>query len=194
MKKVILFAAVLAMSASAAMAQVSFGPKAGLNLANISNFDGDMKPGFYAGAFAEYQISDFFGVAGELLYSGQGSKDSYTDESGKYDVKQNLDYLNVPVLAKLYIAEGLSLDLGPQFGFLLSAKLKGEEDGVDVSVDNKDAYNGFDLSAGMGLTYNIGQFMIQGRYNLGLTDVMKNNEGDDKYKNNVIQFGVGYRF
>ena len=178
------------MSASAAFSQVSFGVKGGLNLANVSKSEGDMKLGLHAGAFGEYQLNDFFGVAGELLYSNQGTQD---EEEG-VKVKMNMDYLNIPVLAKLYIAEGLSLDVGPQFGFLISAKGKGDVDGVSASVDMKDEFNSTDVSAALGLTYNIGKFMIQGRYNLGLTDTQKNNEGSDKYKNNVIQFGVGYRF
>ncbi len=190
MKKIVLLAAVLAMSVSAAFSQVSFGVKGGLNLANLSNSESDMKLGFYAGAFGEYQVGDFFGIAGELLYSIQGLQEK---EDG-VTAKQHLNYLNIPVLAKLYIAEGLSLDVGPQFGLLMSAKTKGEEGGVSVTVDTKDAFNSVDVSAGIGLTYNIGNILIQGRYNLGLTDTMKDNDGDDKFKNNVIQVGVGYRF
>ncbi len=190
MKKILMAAAVLAVSVSAAFSQVSFGVKGGLNLANVSKSEGDMKLGLHAGAFGEYQLNDFFGVAAELLYSNQGMQ---SKEEG-VKVKMNMDYLNIPVLAKLYVAEGLSLDVGPQFGFLMSAKMKGEEDGVSVSADIKDEFNSTDVSAALGLTYNIGQFMIQARYNLGLTDVVKNNEGDDKLKNNVIQLGVGFRF
>ncbi len=190
MKKIILVVAVFAMSASAAFSQFSFGVKGGLNLANVSNSEADTKPGFYAGAFGEYQVSDFFGVAGELLYSIQGAQDKIDGVK----VKQHMNYLNVPVLAKFYIADGLSLDVGPQFGFLMSAKTKGKEGGVSIDVDTKDEFKSTDVSAGIGLTYNIGRVMLQGRYNLGLTDTAKDNDGDDKFKNNVIQLGVGFRF
>ncbi|RZJ55928.1 MAG: PorT family protein, partial [Flavobacterium sp.] len=33
-----------------------------------------------------------------------------------------LSYLNVPIMAKYYVIEKLSLEAGPQIGFLLSAK------------------------------------------------------------------------
>jgi opacity protein-like surface antigen len=191
MKKILFLAAAAIMTANVASAQFTYGVKGGLNLANISNLEMDMKPSIYVGAFGEYQISDFFGVAGELVYSRQGAAAS----AEGVKTKTRLSYLNVPVLAKLYIADGLSLDLGPQFGFLTGAKQWVEAEGASGSVDIKDTVNGFDLSVGMGLSYNITEnILVQGRYNLGLTDGFKNNESDDKFKNNVIQVGVGYRF
>ena len=189
MRKMILLAAVLAVSASAAFSQASFGVKGGLNLSNVTNSDADMKMGYYGGLFGEYQVNDFFGVAGELLYSNQGTKGK---EEG-VDITINMNYLNIPVLAKLYIAEGLSLDVGPQFGLLMSAKGKAKQNGSTSSGDLKDKFSGTDVSAAVGLTYNLGNILIQGRYNLGLTDTEKES-GSEKYKNAVIQLGVGYRF
>jgi hypothetical protein len=216
MKKLVLLAAVL-VSASAASAQFTYGVKAGANLANISSSDkvaamisgetglkseGKMLPSFHVGAFGEYKVSDLFSVAAEAVYSGQGAK---ADLSGsiesvavKGDAKINFGYLNVPILAKFYVTEDLSLDLGPQFGFLMSSKVSTSTivEGTTVKTEDKskEGLNKTDISAALGLTYNFSNFFVQGRYNLGLNEFVKDNEGDDKFKNNVIQLGVGYRF
>lgn len=179
----ILLAAVLTMSVSAAFSQgLEWGAKAGLNLAKFSKVDDlKMRAGFHVGVFAEKVVSDFFGVQGELLYSQMGAKVKILDVSSttKYD------YLTLPVLAKFYVLEGLSVDLGPQFGYMISAKQdkKSVYDGIDGKYK-------FDTSFGMGLSYKIGGcFDVTGRYLLGLTKL-----GESDSKNSVIQFGVGYRF
>ena len=204
MKKFVILAAFAVMSASA-FAQFTYGVRAGLNLATISNAKllvGEdvvkMKPSLYVGAFGEYKVGDFFGLSADLIYSRQGvSFDafSFEEEGEEWSIPKSnmrLNYLNLPIMARLYVLEGLSVDLGPQFGILLGAKVW--SDGVDDTEDIKDEIQSLDVSFGAGLTYNIGKFLIQGRYNLGLTDCMKDNNGDKKFKNNVIQFGVGYRF
>ena len=195
MKKILFLAVVVLMSASAAFSQTSFGLKAGLNLANLTNNggDADMKPSVYAGGFMEYRISEFFGISPELLYSRQGF---HAEDSG---VKMNLrlNYINVPVLAKFYIAEGLSADLGPQVGFMLDSEVWAKANGQTATWDIPNELmpfemNSVDVSFAIGLSYNIGGFVVQGRYNLGLSDVAKDDDGHSK--NSVIQLGVGYRF
>lgn len=211
MKKLILLVA-CAIFAVGASAQVQFGAKAGLNLASQTNADVDsngnlksskMKPSFYLGGFAEYTISDFVGVQGELIYSRQGGFTKETEAVfGTTKTWTRLDYLNIPILAKIYVLENLSIDLGPQFGFLVSAKGKWETTGADdpddngsETVDIKKITNGFDMSFGMGVSYKITpNIEVGARYNLGLTDTVKDNPTKDKEKNNVIQVGVGYRF
>ncbi|WP_304038414.1 outer membrane beta-barrel protein [Mesonia mobilis] len=85
-----------------------FGVKAGVNLANL-NTDGDIdgKTSFYLGAVAEFGLSESFALQPELVYSMQGA-----DEL-------DLSYINIPVLAKYYLVEGLAVEVGPQFGFVV---------------------------------------------------------------------------
>lgn len=190
MKKLILIAALVVMSASAAMAQASWGLKGGLNLANITSSDAEMKPSIYAGAFAEWRLGSVVAISPELIYSRQGSKDSFEGA----DLKLRLNYLNLPVMVKLYLTsnDALSLDLGPQFGYLLNAKDWVKVDGDSSSEDVKDWMNSVDVSFGAGLTYNLGSKMfVQGRYNIGLTEVFDDGDGE---RNGVIQLGVGCRF
>lgn len=206
MKKIYLLAALLAVSTTTAMAQVSWGVKGGLNLANLTNNEGnaDMKPSFYIGGFMEYRVSEFFGISPELLYSRQGfqAKEGGTIVGLRLKdgttARLRLNYINLPILAKFYVAEGLSLDLGPQVGFDIGsdiwAKNGGEKETVDLPSTTYEipAPNTLDVSFAMGLTYNFNDFFVQGRYNLGLTDAFEDDEANSK--NSVIQLGVGYRF
>ena len=194
MKKIIFLAAALVISA-AAFSQTSFGLKSGLSLANLTNSEGEakFKPSIYAGGFMEFSLNYIISVSPELYYSRQGF---HAEED---DVKMNLrlNYMNLPVLVKLYVADNLSLDLGPQVGFLLNSKVWVKSGGVSATMDVPNEYmpvelNSVDVSFAMGLTYNLGNFFLQGRYNLGLTDIAK--DDPDHSKNSVIQFGVGYRF
>jgi len=190
MKKIVLLTAALFISV-VAFSQVSFGLKGGLNYATLTNDEeSNFKPSVYGGAFMEYRLGFIASISPELYYSRQGAS---AKEDG-IEAQFRLNYVNLPVLVKLYLADGLSLDLGPQLGYLLDAKLWGKEDGVSATVDAKEFLdmNKIDVGFAAGLTYNIGKFFLQGRYNIGFIDVVKDDV--DHSKNNVIQLGVGIRF
>lgn len=195
MKKLLFLAVALIMGVSAANAQeFTYGVKAGANLANVTNMEADMKISLYAGAFAEYKFNDWLAVSPELLYSRQGA--AYSEGGDKF--KYRFNYINLPVLAKFYVIDGLSIDVGPQFGYMLNARVWGKVDGETATVDFEDAadveLNKFDIGIVAGATYNITEnIFVQARYNFGLTDGIKDNPGKAA-KNSVIQIGAGYRF
>lgn len=197
MKKVLLTIAIVAAGFTANAQEVSFGAKAGLNIANISGEDvenNDARTSFHIGAVAEIEISDKFSIQPELVYSAQGAN---TEESG-VDVTMALDYLNVPVMAKYYVAEGFSLEAGPQIGFLMSAKMKAEVGGQSASVDVKDNFNVIDFGLNFGAGYKLENGLNFGaRYNLGLSNILKDeelNSNTNSVKNGVFQVSVGYMF
>ena len=117
MKKLFLVAAIAVFGFTSANAQeVNFGAKAGVNMATITGDDVDdtkSKTSFHIGAVAEIAISDKFSVQPELLYSAQGTKADEGDEELK------IDYINLPIIAKYYVAEGFSIEAGHQVGFLM---------------------------------------------------------------------------
>ena len=198
MKKLLLVVACVAIVGSASAQKFSYGVKAGMNASNITKLDGEfvdadtkLKGGLYAGIFGEYTFSEYLGVQAEIMYSAQGCS---FDVSGVDYLRMNLDYINVPILAKIYVLPQLSVDLGPQFGFLLSAKVKAKGDGDTAKTDIKDGMKSFDLSVPLGLSYKFDFGLeINARYALGLTKIWDDSDAP-KSKNGVIQFGVGYRF
>ena len=184
MKKLFLCAALAVFAFTSVNAQeVTFGVKAGVNLASIAGDDTDgvsSLTSFHIGGVAEISFSDKFSFQPELLYSAQG----YSYDS--FDVK--LDYINIPLLAKYYVAEGFSIEAGPQVGFLMSAKAEDE--------DVKDFVSGIDFGLGIGVGYKMDSGLnFAARYNLGLSNI-NDGEGSDDFKNqnNVIQLSVGYMF
>ena len=186
MKK-LLFAAVAVFAFGAANAQeVKFGAKAALNLSNVTGDveDNSMKVGFQIGGLVEIKISDKFAVQPELVYSAQGTK-----YDGDGNPKLNLDYLNIPVMAKFYVAEGFSLEAGPQVGFLMSAKVKTDAGDADF----KDFVNSTDFGVNFGAGYDVTENINLGvRYSLGLSNI--NKEGDDSIKNSNIALAFAYKF
>ena len=180
MKKLLLVMAVVAFSFGANAQETTFGLKAGVNFASVGGDDADGLDGrtsFHFGGVATIGVSEKFSVQPEVMYSSQGAS------QGDADLK--LDYLNVPVLAKITVAEGFSVEVGPQVGILLSA----DADGEDV----KEFLKSTDFSGAIGLGYQMPSGLNFGaRYNLGLGNISDENDGD--IKNNVFQVSVGYKF
>ncbi|QGK77039.1 porin family protein [Flavobacterium sp. SLB02] len=202
MKKVLLSAVAVMAFMSVSAQETRFGVKAG---ANLSTFTGDVDDakslvGFHVGGFAEIKLTDKFAIQPEILFSTQGSKQEGSDLFGSYENKVNVSYLNIPVMAKYYVAEKFSLEAGPQIGFLLSAKSKYEEtvDGEKYSedIDVKDGFESIDFGVNFGAGYDFTENLSVGlRYNLGLSNINKNEEGDNaKVKNSVFSLSVGYKF
>lgn len=194
MKKTLL-AIVFAAFAFTANAQSEAGsmfikPMAGGTLTTLTG-DVDhakMKFGFVGGAEFIYQLSDQFALSGGALYTMQGAKQDYTD------IKVNLDYLNIPLLANYYVAPGLAIKAGLQPGFLMSAKAKAD----DVEVDMKDGLKSFELAIPIGVSYEFDDFVIDARYNFGVTNINKDDassgwESTGKAHNSVIMLTVGYK-
>lgn len=198
MKKSILFIAAMLMSTTFVAAQefVYFGAKGGLNFSTFSgdgfsDFDEDSKArtAYHLGLLAEIPVSPRFSIQPEVLYSAQGY-DILENEDGE-DVEFQLDYVTVPVLAKLYLFKGLSLEAGPQLGFLV----KNEVDSASGSLGlDDDEFNSFDFSVGLGASYKFSNFFVYGRYNAGMTDIYDIDGVEVDAKNSVIQAGVGLLF
>lgn len=198
MKKVILAAFVLGTCTAAfAQQQLKFGPKAGVNFANLSGVDNtEMKIGFHVGAVAEIKFNEKFSIQPEVVYSAQGAKNTTTvPVLGEVETTWNNDYINIPILAKYYIVDGFSVEAGPQVGFLVKSEAKIESGNSSVKDDTKDDFKSTDFGLGFGLAYDlpVGMF-VNARYNLGLSDIRNNTNSGDAIKNNVIQVGIGYKF
>ncbi len=162
---------------------LKFGVKAGANFSNLKvTFDSDgASPdgatSIFVGGLVDLKISEKLHLQPELLYSIEGAKDA------------DISYVNIPVMLKYYIIEGLNVQAGPQIGVLVDAE--GGTDGLKSS----------NFVLNLGAAYElIGGFFVDARYNIGLSDIAdlggQDSEffGDYSLKTKGFQLGVGYRF
>jgi hypothetical protein len=185
MKKITLII-VCALSFAVSQAQVKYGVKGGLNFANLTGpdvEDNKMRMSFHLGAFANFSVADRFSVQPELVFSSQGAK---FEDPGD-DTKYRLSYLNIPIVGQYNDPSGFYAETGPQFGFLLAAKVK--DDGS--TSDAKDAFKTVDFAWAFGAGYKFtDKASVGARFNLGLANVVDND--DAKVRNSVIQIGIAY--
>lgn len=167
------------------------GFKTGFNLANLTGDveNTSLRVRLHFGAAIEFPVTQEFSVQPEIIYSAQGAKFDIGDE----EIKTNLDYLNVPILAKYYVFDGFSIEAGPQFGLLAVASSS------NLAEEDEDEFfnsiNSFDFSFDIGASYHITQnIFLSARYNFGLTDVDDVPDVDVKANNSVFQFSIGYFF
>ena len=200
MKKSFLFFALLLIGATAAQAQQQwgFGVRGGVNFANVTGNDfgdADGRTSFYAGLVGELPIvEDLFSIQPEVTYSGQGFDIAEIDQDNAFDTDQNveyqLDYINVPILAKIYLVDGFNVQAGPSFNFKVNEEIDyaPNDDSGDIDLDEaKD----FEIGGVVGVEYKFaGGLFIQGRYNYGFTDLI--DQGD--VHNSVFQAGIGFMF
>lgn len=194
MKKLFLVAAFV-LSSVASFAQQAAGtftlqPKVGLNVASMTELDGsDPRIGLAVGAEGQYQLSDLVGVSFGLLYSQQGATGEFNFMGINADQTMKLDYINVPILANVYLYKGLAVKLGIQPAFKVNSSVKTTVNGNSKSVD-LDGVKGFDFSIPVGLSYEFSNVVFDARYNFGCTKTFE--KADSRHS--VFQFTVGYKF
>ena len=160
------------------------------------DLDTKTKIGLVAGVEAEYGIAENFGLAFGALYSMEGFKGNAVAFGGTgasaymiEDVKYNLDYINIPILAQFYPVKGLAIKAGVQPAFNVRHKTSSDND----AADKKDIENikSFNFSIPVGLSYEISDFVIDARYNIGVTTLVKE---ADQGRNSTFTFTLGYKF
>jgi hypothetical protein len=157
MKKVnkfLLTAAVLLAAGATAEAQISFGPRVGLNAANVNldfqdsddEFDTKMKLGPQIGVVLNAQFGNL-SIQPAVIYSQKGFKvdESETSNGFTSSIKQDikLGYAEIPVNFVYTTGgdNGFQVFAGPYVGFGLGGKLKSEGktsgNGVNISFDEE---------------------------------------------------------
>ncbi|MFI2742056.1 porin family protein [Zhouia sp. PK063] len=208
MKKFFLGAALAVFAITGTYAQVdkgspSVGAKGGVNISTFTGDDigeKDTRTSFNAGLVFELPVSERFSIQPEVLYSAQGYTILKVDQENFADVDDNteyqLDYIQVPVLAKIYLVDGLSVEAGPSFNFKVNEEIDRAptEDGGDIDISNEDSnINDFEFGLAGGLSYKFNNgFFLSGRYSYGVTKLIKDSDAD--IHNSVWQFGLGFMF
>ena len=201
---------------------VRFGLRAGLNLADVQGDavrsfttlagyapDGavtrQLRPGFYAGLYATLPIGPGFAIEPGISYAEKGTVLRGTLPFPALDFLNarvtgtaRLAYVDVPVLAKVFVTPGFYLYAGPQASFLVSGKARVEAGALGFTAYRQD----FDVSdqlrkvdfaavAGLGYQFENGLGLSAG-YDYGLTSLDINNRFDAQ--NRVIKAGLNYSF
>jgi len=187
-------------------------PKVGYNMANITLLDkygADPRHAIHAGISAEYALNEMVSIEPGIFYSLQGS----TVKIGNVKFGLNSDYLNIPVLCKVYVANGFNVFAGPQFGYLTRSRFKVKtginliDDILNIVSNNIDLtkyQKNLDVAIVAGLGYQLANgFNMSASYHFGMIKVPDFGDfqwGDETYtfnpdaKNRVLQVSIGYRF
>lgn len=222
MKRTILFLATL-LCAIGIKAQVEeprnileVGVAGGLNMSQM-----DIQPtirqkylnGFNGGINVRYTTEKYFNMICaaqlEINFSQRGWEEDFDDKSGN-SYKRTLNYVEVPFFAHLAFGKeprGLQffINLGPQVGFFVGEEEEyigewnkesrpvGSQPIYGKQIDNKFEYG---IAGGLGLELKtkVGNFIIEGRYYYGLSDIFSNSKTDDygRSANNTISARLGY--
>lgn len=178
-----------------------FGIMAGVNLAQLdgktwdngyrTNLLGGLFGGLHGGrAGVELQpvFSQSSYVTGKDFHDIYGQYYNNTVDSAKQGMFR-VNYLNIPVLFKLKVLNGLWLELGPQYSGVVSTK-----DVDNLLKDSKQLFKSGQLSGIGGLELHLPfHLRITGRYVFGLTD-LNNTSASDTWKEKQVQITLGYNF
>lgn len=193
--------------ATGVQAQAAIGIRAGVNSASLSiEEDGvavedfSSRFGFHGGVDLALMFGDMFGIEIGGQYSQKGAK---AEEAGA-TLKLKVDYIDAPVVFAINVPTNSQIVprifAGGVASFEASCKISGEIDGVSASQDcsdedigaRKSVYFSGIFGAGVAFAAGPGSFVVQGAYQIGLTNI-SDEDGVDA-KANVVQGSVGYRF
>jgi hypothetical protein len=200
MKRISIFILGAMLATAGYSQQFAVGLKGGLNFPTVDALgiddgiqlsDREGASGYHIGAFTRFKFSKI-GIQPELLYSFQSFEFNVEDVSSTDvgTVTQNISYLTVPVMLRLYLAAGLNLQVGPQFGFFLNGDNTVEGISADLVDDPTATLKGTDIGINIGAGWDLPFGLdIHARYTIGVQDV---SETTNEAKNSMIQLSIGY--
>lgn len=193
-----------------------FGLKAGGNLSTISGVDGvKSRLGFNFGLTVNIKLSEKLFLVPEFMpLSPKGAKNIPFRSTGNADVDRllqpttstatELNYIDIPIVAKYLVTEEIGVEAGPQISILTSAtdvfrgRVK-EDDDLSFEENVTSKINTLDAGLVVGLSYSLGKaregrgILLHARYAFGLTDIVKDNPGD-AVRNSLFQFAISLPF
>lgn len=170
-----------------AFGQTTFGVKGGINpsvwnvkIGDTKEEDYKSRVGFHFGAVVDFSISDNFSIQPQLLFVNKGSKEKH----GDHDDKILVSSIDIPVnfLYKTNAGKGkFFVGGGPNLGFNLSGKIKGEHDGemeeekLEIgSEDGQIKAFDFGLNALAGFEFSNGLF-VSANFTPGIANLSNTN-------------------
>ena len=162
------------------------------------NYDWKWKFGPVGGIYLNLPIGNTVSIQPSLLYSQMGAKYTlnYNNTTSKWT--QNMGYLSVPVALKINAGDYFAFLVGPQFDFLVGARLK---DPSDNKTKNESDFKQFDfaLTGGIQLMPN-SPVSVTVRYMQGLNNLMESSSSSTsqtfalgKLHNSGVQATLNFR-
>ena len=101
--------------------------------------------------------------------------------------------INIPLMGRYEIMEGLNVEFGPQLGFLVSAQNKYELNNSKTKTTVTDDYKTFDFGLNFGAGYKVtDELEINARITKGLTDI-NHDPAKGSTTNTYFSIGVAYK-
>ena len=149
-----------------------------------------------------YKSAGFWGLSAEPGIIQKGGIQRYDKSTKNDDLRFQLNYLQLPLLAEIYFNDKLFASIGPEIAYMMNAKVTNKIFSKYKSDITKLYDNKFELSGIIGINYNIIQKIDVGlRYNHGLTytqEIIWTDEigtplGTSKEYNQYIQFILRFK-
>lgn len=178
---------------------IYYGLRIGPSFSTVNSDDktldgGDSQTGLNLGVFAGLPLSESVPLYIEtgLMYNEKGGKKNVDGKKMTYD----LNYLEVPVVAKYLYSIDDHLSVQPFFGGYLACgvggKIKNYGEREAQSSFSEDAFKRFDggLRVGCGLAYDLFYFDIS--YDIGLTNICHDTFDTSHNGCLALSFGVNF--
>jgi len=207
-----LILAALLLPSRAYAQHLTFGAEGGLNIANANltssdssvTFSPDSRKAGVVGVFVGGDFVPYVGVLVEALYSQKGTRVTFTSSQApgfKSTTDVDIDYIEVPLLIRgnLRGSDNVIVHLyaGPSFAWKVHDSSTATEtfNGITSTTSDSADVRKFDSGIVGGVALNIHHFLIDGRYNWGLTNINKNTGADEpEVKTRTFSIMFGYEF
>jgi len=178
---------------SYAQQSLEIGIKGGGNLMKIGgrSFDGKQYPGFSAGAYGKLNFTSQWSLQPEIFWNQTiaHTTTDFTDIYGGVGLQQvNLSYVAVPVLVSFKPNPWLSIQLGPQYSYLVAQTQDLLQTG---SLKGKNPFNHSDLAIVFGGQLNLNKVIFGLRYQAGLNNICFSTT--DTWRQYGFQAYIGYQ-
>ncbi len=208
---------------TAATTFAQFGIKGGTNFATIAEEGEDVSRddiknrsinGLVLGLTYEANIADIISIQPELLFAQSGGSNSYTVLGTTTRTKYKINYLELPVLAKLKFGNtgqegfGFHIAAGPWLGFALNGHYNRKVTAGETTISEVDRDYSFDdqddakrlnygLIGAAGISF--GHLVFDLRYNYGINNLLDNDANNNNDNKPVLQtrgvaLTLGYTF
>ena len=164
---------ILLLIVGALSVNAQFGIRSGASFSSMEfeSISTESVNGFYIGAFLGINITKKIAIRPEVNYVSLNVSD-------QFDI--TLDQLQIPILLQIGLGEKIKIMAGPSFGFL---------------IDTADIQESFNYGIDMGASFDLGErFFIEGRYGLGLANLIEGSGSSAELTVNGFQVGAGFKF